>query len=139
MGQEGLTRRQALKRGAAVSGALLWATPAIQTIGMSKALAATPSCECRMKLTIECIDDGTGHTVCLTVKNTGTCDITDIVLDLRGVRRYERTVDLLTPGASAKRVVLCHEFENYGFTLTATGICNGMQIDAQNNGVFCEF
>lgn len=40
---QGLTRREVLKRGAVVGGTLLWAAPAIQTIGMSAALADTPS------------------------------------------------------------------------------------------------
>lgn len=138
MGQD-LTRRQALKRGAAVSGALLWATPAIQTIGMSKALAASPSCLCTMKLDIECVATDDGHTVYATVTNKGTCDITDIVLLLNGVRTYERTVDLLTPGQSATRVTICREFDTWQFTLTATGYCNGMEITGANDGVTCEF
>ncbi len=41
--QEGLTRREALKRGAAVGGAMLWASPVVQTIGMSRAAAAATS------------------------------------------------------------------------------------------------
>lgn len=40
---ERLTRREALKRGALFGGALLWTTPAVQAIGMSRALAAEPS------------------------------------------------------------------------------------------------
>jgi uncharacterized protein YfaP (DUF2135 family) len=40
---EGLSRRQLLKRGAIVGGGLLWATPAVQTIGMSRALAQVTS------------------------------------------------------------------------------------------------
>jgi hypothetical protein len=42
----GLTRREILKRGALFGGAVLWTTPVIQTIGMSRAAAqvASPGC-----------------------------------------------------------------------------------------------
>ena len=36
----GITRRQALKRGAILGGALVWATPVVQVVGMRPALAA---------------------------------------------------------------------------------------------------
>lgn len=36
---EGLTRREALKKGARFGGALVWAVPVVQTVGMSPALA----------------------------------------------------------------------------------------------------
>ena len=39
----GITRRQALKRGAILGGALAWATPVVQVIGMKPALAQVPS------------------------------------------------------------------------------------------------
>jgi hypothetical protein len=39
---EGLTRREALKRGAIVAGTL-WAVPIVQAVGMRPAYAATPS------------------------------------------------------------------------------------------------
>ncbi|HDL48403.1 MAG TPA: hypothetical protein ENH33_00370 [Actinobacteria bacterium] len=41
--QQGLTRRQMLKRGAVFGGALVWAVPVVQTIGMTPALAETTS------------------------------------------------------------------------------------------------
>ena len=42
--EEGLTRRQALKRGAILGGvALAWTTPAVQIVGMSPALAQSTS------------------------------------------------------------------------------------------------
>ena len=41
--QVGLTRRQTLKRGALLGGALAWATPVVQVIGMKPAFAVTPS------------------------------------------------------------------------------------------------
>ena len=139
MSREELTRRQALKRGAAVGGAMLWATPAIQTIGMSKALAASPSCTCDLVLKIECEAGDTDHIIYMTACNWGSCDITDIQLRLDGMRPYFKDIDLLAPGECKTKVVICHEFENSGFTLTATGTCNGVEIQAVNNGVFCSF
>ena len=41
--QSGLSRRELLKRGAALGGALLWTTPLIQAIGMSPAFAQQAS------------------------------------------------------------------------------------------------
>ena len=42
--EEGLTRREALKKGAILGGvALAWTTPAVQIVGMSPALAQTTS------------------------------------------------------------------------------------------------
>lgn len=53
-GIRGITRRDALKRGAALTGALAWATPIIQVVGMRPALAHTPSPEfCHVHLTGE--------------------------------------------------------------------------------------
>lgn len=42
----GITRRDMLKRGAIFGGAVMWSTPVVQTVGMSRALAATPSDNC---------------------------------------------------------------------------------------------
>ncbi|HVR33107.1 MAG TPA: hypothetical protein VMS74_10430 [Acidimicrobiia bacterium] len=44
--QPGLTRREMLKRGAIFGGAVIWATPVVQTVGMNRALAqeASPGC-----------------------------------------------------------------------------------------------
>lgn len=39
----GVSRREALKRGAVLGGTLLWVAPAVQTIGMSRAFAQQPS------------------------------------------------------------------------------------------------
>ena len=36
---DGLTRREALKRGAVIAGGLVWATPVVQAVGMSRAYA----------------------------------------------------------------------------------------------------
>jgi hypothetical protein len=41
----GLTRREALKRGAMLGGALVWAIPVVQTVGMTAAMAQTVSPE----------------------------------------------------------------------------------------------
>lgn len=41
--EQGLTRRQLIKKGAFVGGALVWAVPVVQTIGMTPALAQTTS------------------------------------------------------------------------------------------------
>jgi hypothetical protein len=38
-----ITRRQALRRGTALGGAVLWATPVVQILGMSPALAQAAS------------------------------------------------------------------------------------------------
>ena len=40
------TRREALKRGAVIGGTVLWVTPVVQTLGMSRAFAQTPSDVC---------------------------------------------------------------------------------------------
>ena len=39
----GISRRQALKKGAVVGGTVLWATPVVQSIGMSRAFGQVPS------------------------------------------------------------------------------------------------
>ena len=46
----GITRRQALKKGAILGGALAWATPVVQVIGMRPALAQTVSPACQFEL-----------------------------------------------------------------------------------------
>lgn len=44
--EEGLTRREVLKKGALLGGALAWGTPVVQVIGMRPALAQTTSPDC---------------------------------------------------------------------------------------------
>ncbi|MEX1005551.1 MAG: hypothetical protein WD156_09295 [Acidimicrobiia bacterium] len=44
--QAGLTRRDILKRGAVLGGALVWVTPAVQIVGMGRAKAQIPSPGC---------------------------------------------------------------------------------------------
>lgn len=46
MGEEisqGITRRDLLRRGAVLGGAVVWATPVVQTLGMGRAFAQTAS------------------------------------------------------------------------------------------------
>ena len=53
---EGLTRREALKKGAIFGGALVWAVPMVQTVGMSAAMAQTASegiCCLRIEFSVE--------------------------------------------------------------------------------------
>jgi hypothetical protein len=50
----GITRRQALKRGALLGGALAWATPVVQVIGMRPAFAQVPSPTCTIRLSVLC-------------------------------------------------------------------------------------
>jgi hypothetical protein len=40
---QGISRRDLLKRGAALGGAVMWATPVVQTLGMGRAFAQTAS------------------------------------------------------------------------------------------------
>jgi hypothetical protein len=42
----GVTRREMIKKGAIFGGTLMWATPVVQSVGVSRALAQTPSDEC---------------------------------------------------------------------------------------------
>lgn len=59
----GLTRRELLKRGAALGGALVWATPVVQMIGMSPALASHVSDLCICIKLSECSNDATFGTL----------------------------------------------------------------------------
>ena len=43
---DGLTRREMIKKGAIFGGTLMWVTPVVQSVGVSRALAQTPSDEC---------------------------------------------------------------------------------------------
>lgn len=80
--QPGISRREALKRGAALGGSLIWAVPTIQAIGMSPAFAqeASPRCEVYYAAKIE-VDDEV--VVCTDIFNQsagpGKClDVTGI-------------------------------------------------------------
>ena len=47
-----ITRRQALKRGVVLGGALAWATPVVQVVGMRPAMAQTVSPGCRIEIRV---------------------------------------------------------------------------------------
>ena len=40
---QGISRRDLLKRSAALGGAVVWVTPLVQVVGMGRAFAETPS------------------------------------------------------------------------------------------------
>lgn len=61
----GLTRREALKRGALFGGALVWTTPAVQAVGMRSALAADVSPGC-LRFALKWEVDGNRQTKDLT-------------------------------------------------------------------------
>ena len=46
LNESGLTRREILKRGAVLGGALVWGTPVVQVIGMRPAMAQSTSPDC---------------------------------------------------------------------------------------------
>lgn len=58
--QQGISRRDLLKRGAALGGAVVWATPVVQTLGMGRAYAqsASPPDISYIALVLRC---GTGN------------------------------------------------------------------------------
>lgn len=61
---QGISRRDLLKRGAALGGAVVWATPVVQTLGMGRAFAqsATPVVEFSyVAMLIRCGDDPDIH------------------------------------------------------------------------------
>jgi len=70
-GTQGLTRRELLKRGAAIGGALVWATPVVQLIGMQPALAAHVSELCICAKFNGCTDGGDWQV--LGTENPGNC------------------------------------------------------------------
>jgi hypothetical protein len=68
----GITRREALRRGALLGGALVWTTPIVQAIGIRPAFAQVPSGFCRIELTVF----GVGTSVCAIVPQH-VCDCFD--------------------------------------------------------------
>lgn len=46
----GITRREALRKGAILGGALAWATPVVQVVGMKPAFAQSVSPGCRVEV-----------------------------------------------------------------------------------------
>lgn len=73
--QASMTRRDLLKRGAAIGGAVLWATPVVQVVGMGRAYAKEVSPNCSrfcLKWDVDanhktrgltCTDDGHAHPI----------------------------------------------------------------------------
>ena len=51
----GITRRQALRKGALLGGALAWATPVVQLVGMRPAFAQVPSPDCNFDIGPFCL------------------------------------------------------------------------------------
>ena len=68
-----IDRREALRRGALVGGALMWATPVVQSVAMRTAVASTPvvgaDCPSHLDIKVECA----GVTQCLIVEPIGAC------------------------------------------------------------------
>ena len=60
----GITRREALRRGALLGGALTWATPIVQVLGMKPALAQAVSPACHVEIRVG-PPSGGGVTLCL--------------------------------------------------------------------------
>ncbi len=89
-----ITRRQLLKRGAAIGGAVLWATPVVQVVGMGKAYAqdVSPNCS-RFCLKWE-VDENhkTGSTTC-TDGGAHALPIWSNRWSELGSRRWRDTVD----------------------------------------------
>lgn len=71
--QSDISRRDFLKRGAALGGAIAWATPVVQTIGMRSALAqtASPACNAWYAAKIQRIDK-TAVGECVDIHNQST-------------------------------------------------------------------
>lgn len=69
----GLTRREALKKGALLGGALVWTTPAVQAIGIMPAHAqeVSPFCEVRISFGATEMCLRTTPDVCACIANCG--------------------------------------------------------------------
>jgi hypothetical protein len=66
---QGLTRREVLKKGAVLGGTVLWVAPMVQAIGMSPALAQTPSeTSCCLKIQTPITISTTSYPLGTTVK-----------------------------------------------------------------------
>lgn len=64
MRDSGLTRRQLLKRGAALGGALVWTTPVVQVIGLNPAFAQATSPLCNVFYAVKIERNEFGSPVC---------------------------------------------------------------------------
>ena len=71
--RQAVTRRQALKRGAVVGGALVWTVPAIQAVSLTAAHADSPSAPPTHRSRPPAASaGGTGSPVVGSLPNTGT-------------------------------------------------------------------
>jgi hypothetical protein len=79
----GITRREALKRGAIFGGALVWATPVVQMVGMRPAFAQVPSPTCASTICsefgdpvmhIECVPTSPDDEACFCCCTTGLAE-----------------------------------------------------------------
>ena len=74
----GITRREALRRGALLGGALAWATPVVQVMGMKPAFAQTASPGCQLRLsfnpgdTVFCVNGPDELCECIVSKDPDT-------------------------------------------------------------------
>ena len=97
--QQGLTRRQILKRGAVFGGALVWAVPVVQTIGMTPALADTtspgPGGGCGPTYAIKIYPDGQCEDIYLQTADKGEGHCLDVVgfggVEFGGCGKYSLT------------------------------------------------
>lgn len=74
MGEEvsqGITRRDLLRRGAVLGGAVVWTTPVVQTLGMGRAFASTAS-PVETRISFIAMDVDCGGTVRFVKWNEGT-------------------------------------------------------------------
>lgn len=60
----GITRREVLRRGAILGGAVAWATPVVQVVGMRPALAQAPSPGCQTTTCSE-VTDNQGNVIAI--------------------------------------------------------------------------
>lgn len=123
--QQGLTRREALKRGALLAGGIAWATPVVQVVGMSPAYAQIPSpgeeVDC-------CIgpDGKTARLASVTMEylgDTNFCSESDFTQDESLVSCTDFPSPPVDPLPDPAHIVASHQesiFENDGVTLRAS-------------------
>ncbi len=116
----GLTRRDVLRRGAALGGAVLWATPTVQTLGMGRAFAAEPSGPCVVYCVKYEVDEGTWTGL---GKGTGNCFVCP-----------SGAIDGVPPGIGAATVV---GSADTGFTVTLPPGCS--VVDTAESGTPDDF
>jgi hypothetical protein len=75
MSEHDVSRRDFLKRGALLGGALVWTTPVVQVVGMNPALAQVPSPACNVWYAIKIeFNADTGQFVCESIHNQTSTD-----------------------------------------------------------------